>query len=165
MWWNTVQQWKQTGAAHSSRVNVQCILSSGSRQAQKAHTAQFRLCDVLGKAKTLGWEWVGGCQDLEERERAADKGLWTNIREMGQLCVVLRCWPQDALSYPQNCTPQRANFTEHKVRHRSIDTMMVGKSWWENDGVQTIDTMMVGKSWGADGDKWICVTDKWHNYI
>lgn len=56
------------------------------------------------------------------------KSLWTNIREMGQLCMVLRCWPQDALSYPQNCTTQRANFTEHKVRHRSIDTMMVGKS-------------------------------------
>ena len=138
MWWNTVQQWKQTGAAHSSRVNVQCILSSGSRQAQKAHTAQFRLCVVLGKAKPPGWEWVGGCQDLEERERAADKGLWTNIREMGQLCVVLRCWPQDALSYPQNCTPQRANFTEHKVSKTQIDRY--------HDGGK----IMVGKWWGAD---------------
>ena len=30
--------------------------------------------------------------------------------------MVLWCWPQDTLSHPQNCIPQRANFTEHKER-------------------------------------------------
>jgi len=48
-------------------------LFSESSQTQKPHTAQFHLYDTLEKAKLPGWEWVGGCQELEERERAADK--------------------------------------------------------------------------------------------
>ena len=86
-----------------------------------------------GKTTRVGVGWwlpgIGG-EGKSCRQRACKLtlGRWDSM--------VLWCWPQDTLSHPQNCIPQRANFTEHKERHRLIDTMMVGKSrlgcrWWQ----------------------------------